>query len=179
MKCEALETIVRPGVPDADAGSGQSDVWELRRARDRVFRPGRRGTYVVAIGAAVAVAAGIAAFAIGSDSARRSVSLAVERVTLTERPSHVTFHCPRAEITYTATIAMNGSPGVLRFRWTGPDDSQLATRSARVRSSVSSLLIPLTFTFTGDRGVSGSARFHLISPRRSVTVAAPVRYECP
>ena len=65
--------------------------------------------------------------------------------------------CPRADVTFLATIATNGKPGELSITWIRPDGTQPPTREVKVYEGQRSVQTQVRYTFRGQEPRSGRA----------------------
>ncbi len=140
----------------------------------------RRAPWVAAGVVSAALVAGVVVLASSGGSGGKgggtSGPLAVAGVSV--RASMATGHCPRAEWTFTADVATNGSAGKLRLHWLRPDDKATPEQTVQIAAGQRTATVVLRFTVTGSKPLHGAARLELLEPIRRVAQAPAVSYTC-
>jgi eukaryotic-like serine/threonine-protein kinase len=87
--------------------------------------------------------------------------------------------CPRATWTFTADIALNGSPGTLKLRWLRPDGVPTTQQTLPVASGERTARVELRFAVTGSRSLQGAASLQVLDPPQRRASSAVINYTCP
>ncbi len=136
----------------------------------------RRWIVAAVIGVLLALGAAGIVVALSGGGKSKPPPLAVSSIAV--RASALAGRCPKAQWTFTADIATNGSPGLLRLRWQRPDGQQTPEQTVQLASGQTKEAVILRFTVTGSRSLSGAATLKVLSPPPQQASSPRVSYSC-
>jgi hypothetical protein len=107
-----------------------------------------------------------------------SSPLAVDQVTVRSDPASGSGKCPSASFEFTATIATNGSPGLIKLQWTQPDGRTVGKRRVDVRAGQRQVTARLHFAVQGTRPLHGRAVLVVLAPAGVPNSGRDMSYVC-